>query len=68
MYITPEFMERLLLLIVLGGFVGAIGWDLLKAALTGVISAISFILGRNERIELARMRAAIRAEQKEVQQ
>lgn len=68
MYITPEFMEKLLLLIVLGGFVGAIGWDLLKSVLAGGISLISALLARKERIELARMRAAIQAGEKEAQQ
>ena len=68
MYITPELMEKLMLLIVLGGFVGAIGWDLLKQLLAGAISLLSYFAERGERIELARMRAAIRAEEKEVQQ
>lgn len=68
MYITPEFMEKLLLLIVLSGFVGAVGWDLLKSLLVGGVSLISAVLARRERIELARMRAASQAVEKEAQQ
>lgn len=68
MYITPEFMQRLLILIPLGGLVGAVFWDLLKLLIAAAISAISAVWQRKRRIQAARIRAFIGADQKEVQQ
>lgn len=68
MYITPEFMQRLLILIPLGGLVGAVFWDLLKLLIAAAISAIAGVWQRKRRIESARIRAFIGAGEKEVQQ
>ena len=52
-----HFIRVLLLLIPLGGVVGAILWDLIQAAGFGFVSGIGYLFERHQRIKAARSRA-----------
>jgi ABC-type dipeptide/oligopeptide/nickel transport system permease subunit len=60
-YVTQDqlmqLMPKLMLLIVLGGFIGAALWDAFIAVTSWVIAYLADRLARGDRIRIARVRA-----------
>lgn len=52
-----EFFRWMMLLALLGGFLGALAWDLVKVGLSRGTAAIAEVLARRQRIAAARKRA-----------
>ena len=59
--LTPEqfehFIRVMILVALLGGFVGAVIWDLIQASGLGMVSGIGYLVDRHKRIKAARSRA-----------